>query len=86
VRRFPNVNFADQASGRAYARIEAGRLVWVDPDPLAAAASDPNARAGLAAAVPDIFEPAAPHVQRPESLAERLDRERIDTLGRWGPT
>ena len=35
VRRFREVNFADRATGRVYARIESGRLAWTDAEPLA---------------------------------------------------
>ena len=83
VRRFREVNFADQASGRIYARVESGRLAWTDPEALAAAASDADTRAGLDVSVPGIFD--APSSGSAASLTERFGSQRIHTLGRWGP-
>ena len=56
VRRFREVNFADQASGRIYAHLDAGKLVWIDPEALAAAAVDADTHAGLLAAAEGIFD------------------------------
>jgi len=84
VRRFHEVNFADQASGRVYARIESGRLKWVDAEPLAAAARDADTHAGLAAAAPGIFEASLPAPSTPVFVTELVGAERIHTLGRWG--
>jgi hypothetical protein len=73
------INFADYETGRIYARIEAGRLTWTDPQGLAAAIRDPDTRAGLAA-----FGP-TPHAAAGEPGAPRtLDRGNAQTLGRWG--
>jgi hypothetical protein len=83
VRRFREINFADQASGRIYARVESGRLASIDSEALSAAASDADTRAGLAATVPEIFD--APSSGSAESLTERFGPQRIHTLGRWGP-
>jgi hypothetical protein len=83
VRRFREVNFADQASGRVYTRIESGHLAWVDPEPLAAAARDADTHAGLAAAAPGIFEHAWPAPEAPVFVTELVGAECIHTLGRW---
>jgi len=85
VRRFREVNFADQASGRIYARIVSGQLAWVDPGALVEAASNADTRAGLAAAAPGIFAGTSALATQPLHLSQHLDRERIHTLGRWGP-
>ncbi len=80
VRTLPVVNFADRDSGRVYARLEAGRLVWTDAGLLARALADPETRAGLRAAAPGIETAGAgtPHAPR------ALDASRYHTLGRWG--
>ena len=83
VRRFHEVNFADQASGRIYARIVSGQIAWIDPEPLAAAASNADTRAGLAAAAPGIFERLSPAVTHPEYVPEKISRDLIHTLGQW---
>jgi hypothetical protein len=83
VRRFREVNFADQASGQIYARVESGRIASIDSEALSTATSDADTRAGLAAAVPGIFD--APSSGPAASLTERFGPQRIHTLGRWGP-
>ena len=85
VRRFREVNFADQASGRLYARVESGHLAWADPAALAEAIADPDVRAALAAAAPDIFARTLPPSARPAYLRDYVGAERIHTLGSWGP-
>jgi hypothetical protein len=84
VRRFREVNFADQATGRVYARILSGALVWVDPQALAQAAIKSDTRAGLAVAAPGIFERSFPPREQPVFLQGHLGAKRIHTLGRWG--
>jgi hypothetical protein len=84
VRRFREVNFADQARGRVYARIESGRLKWVDAEPLAAAARDADTHAGLAAAAPGIFGDSLPAPSTPVYVTALVGADKIHTLGRWG--
>jgi hypothetical protein len=52
VEGFRGVNFAAQASGRIYLRIESGVPVWIDAEALQAAMADADTRAGLAAVAP----------------------------------
>jgi hypothetical protein len=80
VKMLPVVNFAAADSGRLYAHIERGRLVWTDPALLDRALADPATRAGLRAAAPDI------EMFRNESAPQEraLDATRYHTLGRWG--
>jgi hypothetical protein len=80
VRALPVVNFAERDTGRLYARLQEGRLVWTDPALLARALKDATTRAGLRAAAPDIetFVNSGAHVVR------ALQPERYHTLGRWG--
>jgi hypothetical protein len=49
---FRRVNFAAQASGRIYLRMESGVAVWADPEALQAAVADADTRAGLTAVAP----------------------------------
>jgi hypothetical protein len=78
--RIPRVDFAEFDTGRIYARLESGRLVWTDPAPLARALADADARAGLTALAPDIADAPGAHPAAPEYA----NRAGADTLGRWG--
>ena len=63
---FRHVNFADQATGRIYLRIEAGTPVWMDASLLQSAISDPDTLCGLTAVAPDALRgevPEAAHSQ-----------------------
>jgi len=77
------VNFADQASGRIYLRIEAGTPVSMDGILLKSAVSDPDTRSGVAAVAP-----AALHGEVPDEKCARYlfdeDGGATPTLGQWG--
>lgn len=83
VSRLPAVNFADRSSGRIYLRTENGKVVWSDPQILAAALTDAETRAGIAAVAPQALQfsatPATPRV-----LQDIIGQDRIHTLGQWG--
>ena len=83
VNRLPAVNFADRNSGRIYLRTENGKMVWTDPQVLAAAITDAETRAGIATVAPQALQfstaPATPRV-----LQELIGQDRIHTLGHWG--
>ncbi len=85
VSRLPAVNFADRASGRIYLRTENGKMVWSDPQALAAALTDAETRAGIGAVAPQALQfstaPATPRV-----LQDLIGQDRIHTLGQWGGT
>jgi len=82
ARRLPAVNFADHTSGRIYLRIENGKSAWLDPEALAAAITDPETRAGIAAVAPQVLNGGtAPAAAR--TLQDRISREHIHTLGQW---
>jgi hypothetical protein len=81
MRHFAEVNFADQSSGRIYARIVDGTPAWADPDPLREALRSADAHAGLIAVAPSLLEPGAPAPERPTYLAAH---EKVHTLGTWG--
>ncbi|MBS0327590.1 MAG: hypothetical protein JSS46_13760 [Proteobacteria bacterium] len=100
IARFPEVAFADQATGRVYARTASGALAWVDREGLARAFEDIDTRDGLLAAVPalrDVVLPdAAPAaavsaaVELPAAepsvfLRDDPDAAALRTIGRWGP-
>jgi hypothetical protein len=84
VRRFREVTFAEQATGRIYARIESRRLAWTDPEALARAAADPDVRTALEAAAPDVFTRAFPSPNPPQFLQGSPSAQPIHTLGAWG--
>jgi len=86
VGRFRTVNFADQASGRIYLTLTAGRPAWVDPEALAAAAADPDTRAGLLAAVPAAFAASPASAGEARNLGALPGIDKTKTLGAWGPT
>lgn len=84
ARGLPAVNFAHYASGRVYARLEAGRLAWIDPEALESAIQDRDTRAGLAAVAPAALHGPGSGEGSPVRRGEALQAERFHTLGRWG--
>ena len=81
MQEFRYLNFADQASGRIYLRVESGDVAWVDRAPLDAALADPDTLAGVTAAVPLALNPEARQIPAPQYLdALKLP----PTLGQWG--
>ena len=78
ARTLPAIDFAVFETGRLYARLEKGALVWTDPEPLAAAMASPDVRAGLTAVAPDIANFIAP-----PGPTRTLPRD-THTLGAWG--
>jgi hypothetical protein len=85
ARRLRALNFADQATGRVYLRLEAGTPVWADAAGLRAAMTDNDARAGLLAVAPSLDIAATSPAPAAMNVAEMLGHDRIHTLGRWGP-
>ena len=87
VETFHRVNFADQASGRIYLRMESGVAVWADRVQLQAAVREPDTRAGVWAVAPralagDVAGAAGPLNLNPaEGGAGDCD---VPTLGVWG--
>ena len=83
VEGFHKVNFAEQATGRIYLRIESGVPVSVDTPALEAATSDPDTRSGVIAAAPGALRGEVPEEASPRYLrggAVGLP----PTLGEWG--
>jgi hypothetical protein len=84
VKVFRRVNFADQASGRVYLRIESGKTVWKDAAAFQAAMISPDTLAGIRAVAADAFADSAPETRRQEYLAGGNDAAALPTLGQWG--
>jgi hypothetical protein len=84
VASFRCVNFADQASGRIYLRIESGKPVVTDQAALAAAVSDADTLAGIRAVAADALRGGAPVADRIEYLDAAAGRGLLPTLGQWG--
>jgi hypothetical protein len=81
---FREVNFADQATGRIYLRIESGAPVWKDADLLQSAISDPDTLSGLNAVAPGALRGEVAQVRRPEYLQAEGGAGSAPTLGSWG--
>jgi len=84
ARRLPVLNFAEQATGRVYLRLAAGKPVWADSAALRAAMADPATRTGLLAVAPAVATGTIPEPAQPMYLGSHLGAERVHTLGRWG--
>ena len=84
VASFRCVNFADQASGRIYLRIESGKPVVTDQAALAAAVLDADTLAGIRAVAADALRGGAPVADRVEYLDTAAGRGLLPTLGQWG--
>jgi hypothetical protein len=80
IAEFREVNFVDQATGRAYLHVIDGVPQWVDRATLAGAAHDADVRAGLQAAVPQAFAATVPA----RDGAALADDEALHTVGQWG--
>ena len=84
VLRIRAVNFADQATGRIYARLESGKPAFVDAEGLAAAVADSEVHVALRTVAPALFEATPPGRDGPRNLADAAVRTRTHTLGSWG--
>ena len=54
ARKIPHINFVERATGLIYARMESGRMQWVDPDLLKRVMADAEAEAALLAMSPGL--------------------------------
>ncbi len=85
VEGFRQINFADQATGRIYVRVESGKPVAVDREALERAIADPDTAEGLRTVVPEAFLPALPAMGAPAYLRSEMNRaEPAETIGQWG--
>lgn len=62
VEGFRRVDFAEQASGRIYLRLESGAPAWVDAEALRAALKDADTRAGIEAVAPAALKGGVPAI------------------------
>ncbi len=83
VERFREVNFAEQATGRIYLCMQAGKAAAIDREALDRAAADADTRAGICAVAPAAL---ADHslTQRSGNLCAASGAARAPTLGQWG--
>jgi hypothetical protein len=81
---FPEVNFADQATGRIYLRIRAGMPVAVDREGLESAMQDPDTEASIRMVAPAALTGNVAAFERPQRLADPQVAPLLPTLGQWG--
>jgi hypothetical protein len=90
VQGFRWVNFADQATGRIYLRMECGAAVLMDALALRAAVRDPDTLAGLEAVAPQVLRGEVAAAERPltlgcpDGVANEGCASAAPTLGSWG--
>lgn len=80
ARRISTITFADQETGKPYALMESGKLVWIDPPGCRAALADGDTRAGLSAMDPRAEETLSTVQDGPPPACP----EPSHTLGAWG--
>ncbi len=83
VARIRRVDFADQATGRVYLRLESGNPIWADGAVLREVTANADTFAGLRAVAPAMLDRALPEPDTPTFLNDD-GRERTHTLGSWG--
>jgi hypothetical protein len=81
---FRQVNFADQATGRIYLRIESGRPVWRDGTLIQSVMTDPDTLSGVRAVAPSALCGEVPEAGGPQYLRGRGGAGAGPTLGQWG--
>jgi hypothetical protein len=84
VETFRWVNFADQASGRVYLRIERGTPIAKDAAAFELASRIPDTLAGIRAVAPEALAGKVPDAQRAEYLRAQDGAGPLPSLGRWG--
>ncbi|MGO9933243.1 MAG: hypothetical protein ACLPV8_15735 [Steroidobacteraceae bacterium] len=85
VASFRRVNFADQASGRIYLRIESGAPTYADSAAFEAAVLDPDTLAGMRAVAAEAIRGNVPVGTQAEYLDAMIGAGSLPTLGQWGP-
>jgi hypothetical protein len=84
IQAFHWVNFADQASGKIYLRIDSGTAFLKDSAALHAATLNPDTLAGILAVAPNAIDGDFPAADG-EYLNCGALNARLPTLGQWGP-
>jgi hypothetical protein len=82
---FRRVNFADQATGRVYLRIESGAPQLADTAALQSAISDPDTESGIRAVAPGVLRGEMAGGGCPQYLSNAGGGQPA-TLGQWGTT
>jgi hypothetical protein len=85
VRSFHWVNFADQASGQVYLRMESGQPTQIERAAFAKAIETPDTLAAIRAVAPAALSGSVPDAPRADYLNVMDGRGRPPTLGQWGP-
>jgi hypothetical protein len=83
VQSFHWVNFADQASGQVYLRIERGKPILKYAAAFESAMQDPDTLAAIGAVAPDALRGTL--ADGPQAECLRAEDGRAPTLGQWGP-
>ncbi len=84
IEGFRCVNFAEQATGRIYLRMEHGAPVWVDRTVLQAALRDADTLAGVRAVAPRALDGEIASTDTPQRLHGEGAAGAAPTLGVWG--
>jgi hypothetical protein len=84
VQGFRTINFADQATGRIYLRIESGVPVSMDGPALRSAIADPDTLSGVRAVAPGALRGEVPDAGGPHYLSGDGAAGAAPTLGQWG--
>jgi hypothetical protein len=84
IHGFRRVNFANQATGRIYLRLESGAPVYIDGIELEGALKDPDTSSGLKAVAPRALTGDMRQSAPPEYLCDENARSAAPTLGEWG--
>jgi hypothetical protein len=84
VQGFRTINFADQATGRIYLRIESGVPVWMDGSALRSAIADPDTSSGVRAVAPGALRGEVPDAGGAQYLSGEGAPGAAPTLGQWG--
>jgi hypothetical protein len=80
ARQITSIIFADGKTGKPYARMESGKLVWADPAGYGIAMADEDSRTAIAA-----MDPLADHALKTlTGKPPPLVPDHIHTLGQWG--
>jgi len=82
--RFHNVNFAEQATGRIYLKVESGGIVWTDRELLGRSLGGADVAAALASFAKALAEQRDAATESQIFLQSLPDYARVPTLGRWG--
>lgn len=80
---FRDVNFAEQATGRIYLRIESGVPIWKDRSPLQQALLDTDTRVGVEAVAPNALFSGIADVDPARYLTSPAGGGQMPTLGQW---